>query len=119
MSATSWTTKRPDNLYETALGDSPSQTSIVVSAWAPRGDWCRNICHHPALQIETANRHSVPEQRSLTRAERQAEPFAWLARHHLAALLRAGVLGAHVSGDEAERRALAVVPMVAFRPGSS
>ncbi|HET7034987.1 MAG TPA: nitroreductase family deazaflavin-dependent oxidoreductase [Thermomicrobiaceae bacterium] len=113
--------RRSGLIYRTPLEviryDPASRASIVIAAWGPGSDWFRNIRRHPALQVETAGRRYVPEQRVLTLDEADHELARYAVEHRLATSILERVFGFRISERAAERRAFAAaVRLVAFHP---
>lgn len=97
--------------------DSSTRESVVVSAWGESSDWYRNLKASPAVEVRTANRRFVPDQRFLSPEETYAEMIEYERRHPRAARALSSWLGNPLDGTEQARRRFAdSVRMVAFRP---
>jgi hypothetical protein len=88
-----------------------------MSAYGARADWYQNIMAHPALEVETAGRRYVPEQRLLDAEERFAALATYERRYRRAFCAVMRYLGYRYDGTEVGLRALAgEVVVVGFRP---
>lgn len=99
--------------------DPAGEESVVASAGGEKADWYRNIRSVEALEVHTAGKSYVPEQRFLNGDQAYSEILNYERRHPWALRLIARSLGSRFDGTERTRRSFAEsVRMVAFRPGA-
>ena len=109
--------KSHQTVLEVASYDRSTGESMVMSAYGLRADWYQNIMAHPALEVQTAGRRYVPEQRLLDAEERFAALATYERRYARAFRAVMKYLGYRYDGTEAGLRALAdEVVVVGFRP---
>lgn len=97
--------------------DPAGEEGVVASAGGEKADWYRNIRSGEALEVHTAGKSYVPEQRFLDKDEAYSEILDYECRHPWGLRLIARSLGSRLDGTERTRRSFAEsVRMVAFRP---
>jgi deazaflavin-dependent oxidoreductase (nitroreductase family) len=106
-----------ETVLEVLLHDPATSESVVLSAWAEKADWYRNIEANPGLEVRSGGQRYVPEQRFLAEEENHAVISDYGRRHPLAFRVFARVFGYPLEGTEAARREVArSLRLVAFRP---
>ena len=109
--------KTHQTVLEVVSYDRSTGESTVMSAYGLRADWYQNIMSHPALEVQTAGRRYVPEQRMLDAQERFAALAMYERRYRWAFRAVMTYLGYRYDGTDAGLRTLAnLVVMVGFRP---
>jgi deazaflavin-dependent oxidoreductase (nitroreductase family) len=116
--------RRSGRIYRTMLeviGTGPDGEVIVIAGLGPTADWYRNIQAHEALEVAINRRRFRPSHRVLDAAEAAAVLADYERRNRWIAPIVHRVLswliGWHYDGtDEARRRLVVQLPVVAFRP---
>ena len=115
--------RKSGKAYQTVLEvvsyDRSTGESTVMSAYGTRADWYQNVMAHPALDVQTAGRRYVPEQRLLDAEERFVALATYERRYAWAFRAVMTYLGYRYDGSETGLRALAdEVVVVGFRPAT-
>ena len=98
--------------YDAATGE-----VIVCAAWGPQTDWYRNLCAHPAVEVQLGGRTFVPRQRFVTEQEAFDVAVGFRRDHPHRLRLLGRVLGWPDLRDDARvREFVCDHPFVAFRP---
>jgi deazaflavin-dependent oxidoreductase (nitroreductase family) len=109
--------KTHQTMLEVVSYDRSTGESTVMSAYGRRADWFQNITAHPALEVQTAGRRYVPEQRLLDAEELYVALATYERRYRWAFRAVMAYLGYRYDGTDAGLRTLAnLVVMVGFRP---
>jgi deazaflavin-dependent oxidoreductase (nitroreductase family) len=115
------TGRRYDTVLEVLRYDPDTDESIVMAAWGPTSEWMRNVEAGTAEAVHTGRHSYAPSHRRLDQDEAASVLAAYERRHRaLAPIVRivlSGFLGWRYDGtDDARRRAVDRLPLVAFRP---
>ncbi len=109
--------KAHQTVLEVVSYDRNTGESTVMSAYGIRADWYQNIMARPALEVQTAGRRYVPEQRMLDAKERFAVLATYERRYARAFRAVLKYLGYRYDGTEDGLRVLAdEVVVLGFRP---
>lgn len=99
----------------------PDGEVVVIAGLGPSADWYRNVQTQPAAEIAIGRRRFHPAHRTLDPSEAAVVLADYERRNRLAAPVVRGVLswlvGWRYDGtDQARRRLVRELPVVAFRP---
>jgi deazaflavin-dependent oxidoreductase (nitroreductase family) len=117
--------RRSGRTFQTVLevvGTDPATGELIVMAgFGPSADWFQNLKSRPAVEIAIGRRRFSPEHRILDESEAGHVLAVYEHRHRLVAPAVRHVLGRLVGwrydgSENARRRVVHELPMVAFRP---
>jgi deazaflavin-dependent oxidoreductase (nitroreductase family) len=107
-------------VLEVVRHDKATGACVIVSGWGEKADWCRNIQQDPRVWVHLGGRRFPARAVRLTEDEATREMAEYARRHPLAYRQLGNLLIGHLTGTEADYRAMAAgMPMFALRPAGS